>query len=86
MNTSRAMDNPGAAENTMMENDLNSVEKNKQDRMDNSNSLEPVKIEILWGIVIFFVFCHLSAIYGLYLAFTSTKLLTSFYGMFILYV
>lgn len=62
------------------------MDKNKQDRMDNSSSLEIVKIDILWGIVLFFVVGHLSAIYGLYLAFTSTKLLTLFYGMFILYV
>lgn len=46
------------------------------------NSIEPVKIDILWGIVLFFVAGHLSAIYGLYLAFTSTKLLTILFGMF----
>lgn len=46
------------------------------------SSIEPVKIDILWGIVLFFVVGHLSAIYGLYLAFTSTKLLTILFGMF----
>jgi len=58
------------------------VDKNKQDRNDNMSSIEPVKIDILWGIVLFFVFGHLSAIYGLYLAFTSTKLPTTLFGMF----
>jgi len=58
------------------------VDKNKQDRDDNMSSIEPVKIDILWGIVLFFVVGHLSAIYGLYLAFTSTKLLTILFGMF----
>nr|BAH72790.1 ACYPI009290 [Acyrthosiphon pisum] len=84
MNTSRAMDATGAedaATNTMMETDINSVDNNKQDRVNNMSSLEPVKIEILWSIVLFFVFGHLSAIYGLYLMFTSTKLLTTFYGL-----
>lgn len=58
------------------------MDKNKQDRDDNMSSIEPVKIDILWGIVLFFVVGHLSAIYGLYLAFTSTKLLTILFGMF----
>lgn len=60
------------------------MDHNKQDRVNNMSSFEPVKIDILWGIVLFFVFGHLSAIYGLYLMFTSTKLLTTFYGTFIL--
>lgn len=61
------------------------MDKNKQDRVDNMSSIEPVKINILWGIVLFFVVGHLSAIYGLYLAFTSTKLLTTLFGRFKLY-
>lgn len=65
---------------------MNSVEENKQDRMNDTKSHEPVKIEIIWGIVLFFVAGHLSAIYGLFLLFTSTKLLTTLFGMFILYI
>ncbi|KAE9544446.1 hypothetical protein AGLY_001625 [Aphis glycines] len=84
MNTAGEMGAPGdvdTAANTMMETDLNSVDKNKQDRNDNMSSIEPVKIDILWGIVLFFVAGHLSAIYGLYLAFTSTKLPTTLFGL-----
>jgi hypothetical protein len=58
------------------------VEKNKQDRMDPSLN-EPAKVEIIWGIVLFFVAGHLSAIYGLYLVFVSTKIYTTLFGKYI---
>lgn len=57
------------------------MEKNKEERMK-SQSLETVKIDLVWGIVLFFVAGHLAAIYGLYLVFTSAKLLTLLFGEF----
>jgi len=69
-------------DDTMMETNLSSVEKNKEERMD-LKSLEPVKVDIIWGIVLFFVAGHLSAIYGLYLVFASAKLYTTLFGIFL---
>lgn len=59
--------------------DHNGVEKNKQERMD-PTFYEPVKVDIIWGIVLFFVVGHLSAIYGLYLVFVSAKIYTILFG------
>lgn len=55
------------------------MEKNKEERM-NLKSTEPVKVDIIWGIVLFFVAGHLAAIYGIYLAFASAKLYTILFG------
>ncbi|XP_051171614.1 acyl-CoA Delta-9 desaturase-like isoform X1 [Leptopilina boulardi] len=45
---------------------------------------EKYKIRIVWRNVIIFTFLHLGALYGLYLCFTSAKLLTTIFA-FILY-
>lgn len=58
------------------------MEKNKNERMD-SKSLEPLKVDILWGIALFFVAGHLSAVYGLYLVFASAKICTTLFGKFL---
>lgn len=55
------------------------MDKNKEKRMQ-IKSQEPVKVEIIWGIVLFFVIGHLCAIYGLYLVFASAKLQTTLFG------
>ncbi|VVC27061.1 Acyl-CoA desaturase [Cinara cedri] len=70
------------AKNSMMETDFNSVEKNKEERMQ-IKSEEPVKVDIIWGIVLFFVISHLCAIYGLYLVFASAKLQTTLFGIYV---
>lgn len=49
----------------------------------NLKSHEPLKIDIVWGIVLFFVFGHLSAIYGLYLVFASAQIYTTLFGKFL---
>lgn len=58
------------------------MEKNKKERID-SKSIEHLKIDILWGIVLFFVAGHLSAVYGLYLIFASAKIYTTLFGKFL---
>lgn len=58
------------------------MEKNKEERQ-NIKSLEPVKIDLIWAIVLFFIIGHISAIYGLYLVFTSAKLYTLIFGKFV---
>lgn len=58
---------------------LESVDKNKEER-ENMKTDEPVKIVLLWSFVIFFISGHISAIYGLYLIFTSAKLFTTIFG------
>lgn len=40
------------------------------------------KLEIVWRNVVIFSFVHIIGIYGIYLAFTSAKLLTSLQGTF----
>ena len=40
------------------------------------------KYHIVWRNVILFAYLHLAAFYGVYLMFTSAKILTSLFGMF----
>lgn len=58
------------------------MEENKKERMD-LKYFEPVKIDIIWGIVLFFVTAHLSGVYGLYLIFTSAKLYTILFSKYL---
>jgi len=37
-------------------------------------------IHIIWRNVLIFLYLHLGAIYGIYLAFTSAKLITTIFG------
>lgn len=57
------------------------MEVNKKERL-NLKSPEPVKVDLVWGLVLFFVAGHLCAIYGLYLVFASAKLYTTLFGKF----
>lgn len=63
----------------MLQTDIRAVDNNKEERM-NLKPHEPLKIDIVWGIVLFFVLGHLSAIYGLYLVFASAQIYTTLFG------
>lgn len=42
------------------------------------------KLQIVWRNVIIFVFLHIGALYGVYLAVTSAKIATTVFGEFII--
>lgn len=56
------------------------------EKVDESSQIEQPKKkfvrQIVWRNVFIFVYLHLAAIYGLYLAFTSAKLLTCVLGKY----
>lgn len=45
-----------------------------------SESKKKIKRQIVWRNVIIFMYLHLGAIYGLYLVFTSAKIVTTLFG------
>lgn len=50
---------------------------------NSSSNEQKYKWKIVWRNVIVFLYLHLGALYGFYLTFTSTKLLTTLWGIFV---
>lgn len=47
-----------------------------------TNEKKPYKVELVWRNIIIFIYLHIAAIYGLYLSFTSVKVVTLIFGEF----
>ncbi|XP_050532919.1 acyl-CoA Delta-9 desaturase-like [Daktulosphaira vitifoliae] len=72
------MDMPKIVQNIDSGNDLH-IKKEEKQKIENSS--DTVKVDIIWSFVLFFVISHLCALYGIFLVFTSAKILTTLLGI-----
>lgn len=64
----------------LTENDAETIDGGLDKNVAELKHAKPTEFKLRWHIIIYFVYAHLGAIYGVYLMFTSAKIYTTISG------